>query len=165
MCSTPCYRSRYCSTGMLWRGGFRWDPLPKVSLTTRPSTIKAPVLRVLRNHLSPVWSDIPPTYLPQRTSTPQAASILFFRPRECEMGWGRGKEGHGKPKSQPSLCWVLLKVEYPHRLPCVWLGAQRQAFKETHPALHPVLPLGSCGTPGKCLYLSEPFFTLKMGLL
>lgn len=77
----------------------------------------------------------------------------------------RGQEGQGKPKSQPSLRCVLLKVEHPHRLPCVWLGGQSQAFKETYPALHPVLPLGTCETPGKYLYLSEPFFTLKMGLL
>jgi len=90
----------------------------------------------------------------------------------CVLGGGGhggrgswGQEGQEKPKSQPSLCCVLLKVEHPHRLPCVWLGGKSQAFKETYPALHPVLPLGTYETSGKYLYLSEPFFTLKMGLL
>lgn len=135
---TPDSRSKYCSTGMLWRGGFRLDPLPKVSLTTHPSNIKAPVLRVLRHRLSPAWSDIPPTYLPQRTSIPGLPPSCSSGPRsvKCvsvcqgevgERGWGQ--EGQGKPKSPPPLRCVLLKVEHPHRLPCVWLGGQSQAFK------------------------------------
>lgn len=48
----------------------------------------------------------PLTYLLQRSSTLQAASVLSFRPRECEMG---GQEGQGEPESQPFLCWILLR--------------------------------------------------------
>ena len=47
----------------------------------------------------------------------------------------------------------------------LWLTGQSQAFNEIHPALDLVLQFDSGGNLGGCLYLFEPFFIFKMGML